>query len=85
MMLADAVEASARTLEDPSPGKLKNLIKKVVDLILADGQLDECEINLKELDLICRAFHRVLLGVYHRRIDYPGYEFEVKKSKNGKA
>ena len=85
MMLADAVEASARTLEDPSPGKLKNVIKKIMDNIVADGQLDECEINLKELDLIAKAFHRVLLGIYHRRIDYPGFQFEVRRSKNGKV
>ncbi len=85
MMLADATEASARTLEDPSPGKLKNVIKKMVDTIVADGQLDECDINLKELDLISKAFHRVLLGIYHRRIDYPGFQFEVRKGRNGKG
>ena len=85
IMLADAVEAAARTLEDPSPGKLKNLIKKIVDTIVADGQLDECEMNLKELNLMSAAFLRVLIGIYHRRIDYPGFEFEAKKIKNGKS
>jgi len=85
LMLADAVEASARTLEDPSPGKLKNVIKKMVDTIIADGQLDECDINLKELDRMSHAFLRVLLGIYHRRVSYPGFDFEAKKPKNGKA
>ncbi|MBI2838696.1 MAG: HDIG domain-containing protein [Acidobacteria bacterium] len=85
MMLADAVEASARTLQDPSPGKLKNVIKKMLDTIVADGQFDECDINLRELDQVARAFLRVLIGVYHRRIDYPGFQFEVRKGKEGKA
>lgn len=85
MMLADAVEASARTLHDPSPGKLKNVIKKMFDTIVADGQFDECDITMRELDQIASAFHRVLIGVYHRRIDYPGFQFEVRKGKEGKA
>lgn len=85
MMLADAVEASARTLHEPSAGKLKNVIKKIVDAIIADGQLDECDITMREIDLVSKAFHRVLIGIYHRRIDYPGFQFEVRKPRDAHA
>lgn len=71
VMLADAIEASARTLDDPTPARISNLIDKITKNIFIDGQLDECEITLKDLTEIKRKFEHVLTGIFHRRIPYP--------------
>lgn len=71
IMLADAVEASARTLEDPTPSRISNLIDKIIKNIFLDGQLDECEITLKDLSKIKEKFEYILTGIFHKRIPYP--------------
>lgn len=71
IMMADAVEAACRVLEEPSPARIKNLVKKIIQDIFLDGQLDECELTLKDLNLIVESFTRTLLGIYHHRVDYP--------------
>lgn len=71
IMLADAIEASARTLDDPTPARISNLIDKITKNIFLDGQLDECEITLKDLIEIKKRFEHVLTGIFHRRIPYP--------------
>jgi len=72
IMLADTVEASSRVLEDPSPSRLAALVDKVVNTIYLDQQLDECELTLKDLRLIGKAFVKTLTGTFHHRIQYPG-------------
>ncbi len=79
IMLADAVEASARTLDDPTPARISNLIDKIVKNIFNDGQLDECEITLKDLIEIKKRFEHVLTGIFHRRIPYPEIKREERK------
>lgn len=76
IMLADAVEAAARTLSDHSQEKLLELIQKIVASTTEDGQLSECDITLAEIDRIAFSFLETLSGVYHARITYPGFEFE---------
>jgi putative nucleotidyltransferase with HDIG domain len=71
LMLADAVEASARTLEDPSPQKLEALIDDIIRKRFAEGELDECPLTLTDLTKIKTAFLGVLVGIYHSRIRYP--------------
>jgi len=71
VMLADAVEATARSISDPTPARLTGLVQKTINRFFADGQLDECELTLKDLHEIARAFNRVLSGMYHHRVDYP--------------
>lgn len=72
LMLADAVEASTRALKDPSPAEVRARIDSVVGERMADGQLDDCQLTLKDLAAIEEAFARVItLGVYHSRIEYP--------------
>jgi membrane-associated HD superfamily phosphohydrolase len=78
MMLADAVEAASRTLSNPTPARLKGLVKKIFDDIFLDGQLDECDLTLKDLDKISSCFMRILTGIYHQRIDYPNFAFDGK-------
>ena len=71
VMLADAVEAATRTIQDPTPARIKGAVKKIIEDIFEDGQLDECELTLKDLNKIAESFNRILNGVFHARIDYP--------------
>ena len=71
LMLADMVEAASRALEDPSPGRLAGMVERIVQGVLADGQLDECDLTLKNLARIREAFLRLLAGIHHHRITYP--------------
>jgi hypothetical protein len=75
LLLADAVEAAARTIEQPTPTRLQVMIKKIVDDALEDGQLDHSELTFSELDKMASAFLWVLTNMYHHRIDYPGFDF----------
>jgi putative nucleotidyltransferase with HDIG domain len=81
LLLADAVEAAARTLEVPSPGKIQSMIDKIFTDALEDGQLDDCALTFSELDKIASAFLWVLTNMYHHRIDYPGFEFNRRQRK----
>jgi membrane-associated HD superfamily phosphohydrolase len=70
-MLADSIEAAARSLDEPTPTRLQNIVRNIVQRKFADGQLDECNLTLKDLTKVEAAFVRILFGVYHQRIDYP--------------
>ncbi len=71
IMLADSIEAASRSLDEPTPVRLQNIVKNIIQRKFMDGQLDECNLTLKDLMLIEEAFIRILLGIYHQRIDYP--------------
>ncbi|WP_053961008.1 HD family phosphohydrolase [Sulfobacillus thermosulfidooxidans] len=71
VMLADASEATSRTLKQPTPQAIEQVVRKIIKDRLEDGQLDESNLTLKELDIIARTFVRVLTGVFHQRIEYP--------------
>lgn len=71
VMLADSIEAAARSLDEPTAGRLQNIVKTVIQSKFLDGQLEECNLTLKDLTVIENAYKRILLGVYHHRIDYP--------------
>jgi membrane-associated HD superfamily phosphohydrolase len=79
LLLADAVEAAARTLESPTPGKVQTMIDKIFNNALEDDQLDDCDLTLSELDKVASAFLWVLTHMYHQRIDYPGFDFNRRK------
>lgn len=72
LLLADGVEASARALSDPSYIKLENLVNRMVDERMAEGQLNNCPLTFQDLRLIKETFRTILVGVYHQRIKYPG-------------
>jgi putative nucleotidyltransferase with HDIG domain len=74
-MLADGVEAAARTIDEPTPARLSDAIHQIAGRIVLDGQLDECDLTFADLEKIEQAFHRTLVGMYHHRVDYPGFEF----------
>jgi cyclic-di-AMP phosphodiesterase PgpH len=71
VLLADQVEAASRTLEDPTPARIQGMVQKIINKIFADGQLDECELTLKDLHHIARSFNKILSGIFHQRIHYP--------------
>ena len=71
LMLADSVEAISRTIEDPTHARLKTMIKRTVQEVIDDDQLDECALTLEDLALISNAFTDVLAGMRHQRIEYP--------------
>lgn len=71
VMLADAAEAAVRSLSRPAPGRIQAAVRKVIRDRLNDGQLDQCDLTLKDLNAIADAFVRILGGVYHSRIEYP--------------
>jgi putative nucleotidyltransferase with HDIG domain len=71
IMLADVIEAASRTLTDPTPARIQGMVQKVINNIFIDGQLDECELTLKDLHNIAKSFNLVLGGIFHYRVDYP--------------
>ena len=75
MMMADSVEAASRTLSNPTAAQIQGMIDRLVDSIVADNQLDECEITMRDIRVVKESFLKTLSGLYHRRIDYPGYDF----------
>ena len=79
-MLADGVEAAARTIEDPTGSRLREMIHQIAGRIVLDGQLDACDLTFADLEKIERAFHRTLVSMYHHRVDYPGFEFGRAKT-----
>jgi hypothetical protein len=82
ILLADAVEAASRTLTVPTTARIQGLVQKIINKMFSDGQLDECELTLRDLHEIARTFIQILTGIFHHRVDYP--EFAGKGSE-GKA
>jgi hypothetical protein len=72
LMLADAVEAGTRTLEDPTPQRLEAVIDEIIRKRFEEGELDECPLTLKDLTKIKAAFLGVVVGISHTRVQYPG-------------
>ena len=73
MMLADSCEAAARSLARPDPENIRAIVIKIIDAIVTDNQLDQCDITLQELTTIREAMISALTAIYHARIDYPGF------------
>lgn len=71
LMLADSIEAAARALDEPTPGRLTSLVRNIIQSKFLDGQLEECDLTLRDLSDIEESYRRVILGIYHQRIDYP--------------
>lgn len=71
VMLADIVEAASRALTNPTSSRLQGLVRQQINTCFAEGQLDECELTLKDLHNIGRIFNTILSGIYHHRIEYP--------------
>jgi len=83
VMLADVVEAASRTLDNPTPSRIQGLVQNLINHIFSDGQLDECELTLKDLHKIARSFNKILYGIHHHRIEYT--EKRAAAGENGKG
>ncbi len=81
VMLGDVVEASSRTLSNPTPSRIRSLVRERIERIYTDGQLDDCELTLQNLNTIAATFTRILNGIFHQRIDYPE---QTQKDSNGR-
>ncbi|WP_400242461.1 HD family phosphohydrolase [Niallia sp. JL1B1071] len=73
--IADSVEAAVRSLNAPTTDQIDSLIKNIISDRLQDGQLDECDLTLKELEIVRNTLSETLKGIFHSRIEYP----EMKK------
>jgi cyclic-di-AMP phosphodiesterase PgpH len=88
IMLADVVEAASKTLVDPTVARVQGLVQKMVNRVFSDGQMDECELTLKDLNEIAKSFNKTLSGMFHHRVDYPepvGKDAQAKKHGNGNS
>jgi putative nucleotidyltransferase with HDIG domain len=77
VMMADAVEAAARALTDPTSARISALVEKIINEIFLDGQIDECELTLKDMSEIKKRFTFVLTSIFHKRIEYPDIELKA--------
>jgi cyclic-di-AMP phosphodiesterase PgpH len=75
--IADSVEAAVRSLSNPSQEKIEKIVRSIIAERLQDNQLNECDITLKELEMVARSLCETLNGVFHSRIEYP----EIRKEK----
>lgn len=82
VMLADSIEAAARTLEDPHPARIRSLVTKITDDKSRSGELDDSNLTFKEMHTIEENFIQVLNALFHHRIEYPeeSPEEDVKKA-----
>ena len=84
VMLADTVEAASRTLANPTPSRIQGLVQNLISKIFSDGQLDNCELTLKDLHNIAKSFNKILNGIHHHRIEYPERQLLINgKGNNG--
>lgn len=80
LMLADTVEAACRSMKEPSYNKLENQISRVVDDHINDGQLSNCPLTFRQIQIIKDSFLSILKGVYHSRIEYPDDKKQNEKA-----
>lgn len=74
VMLADGVEASTRAIIEPTPEKIEANVDSLIKLRLLEGELDECNLNLRDLNRIKESFVKILIGIHHSRLQYPEKE-----------
>jgi len=83
--LADSVEAASRTLKNPSSTRLQQLVSKIINDKFVSGQLDDSHLTLHDINKIGDSFVRILHGIFHYRVEYPGDKIEDDNSDIGKA
>lgn len=74
VLLADSVEAAVRAMNEKTKGKIEGLVRKIIKDKLDDGQLNRCDLTLKDLSIIADSFMQVLSGIFHERPEYPELE-----------
>ena len=84
ILLADSLEAATRSLNNPTATRIKTLAKEIIQKNLENGQLEECDLTLKDLDKIGDSFSRILTGMFHSRVEYPDEDLIKKIKEEGK-
>ena len=84
VMLADTIEAAARTLKDPSASRIRGMVISIVHERFRESQLDDCPLTLRDLTKIIDSFDTILLGRFHARIEYPDQEEKLTPVKEKK-
>jgi putative nucleotidyltransferase with HDIG domain len=79
IMLADSVEAGARSLQDHTQEKLDEFVQQIVNVKLEDGQFDNCDLTMRDLSIISAEFRKVLSGIFHERVVYPAMIPQAKE------
>ncbi|MCK5492244.1 MAG: HD domain-containing protein, partial [Candidatus Omnitrophica bacterium] len=82
--LADTIEALSRTLDEPTPARIDEMVREVVKSRFMDGELDESNLTMKDLEKITQSFVRMLNAVFHTRINYPKDESRNNKQSKSK-
>lgn len=78
IMLADGVEAAVRSINEPDQNKIETMVNNIMKNILMEGQLNECDLTLKDITKIEKTFVKSLIGIYHKRIEYPEDKWAIK-------
>jgi len=85
LMLADGAEASVRSLRRPTASRVREMVRKIMDTKMSEGELDDSGLTLRDVAQIREAFVPVLVGIHHHRVAYPGQrEHEEKKEKESR-
>lgn len=79
VMLADSTEAAVRSIKEPNKKNIEEMIRNIIKGKLQDGQLEECNLTLKDLNTIANAFSSIMIGIFHERIEYPNLELAKEK------
>ncbi|GGF83102.1 HD family phosphohydrolase [Paenibacillus aceti] len=76
--IADSVEAAVRSLRKPTVEQVETMIEKIIKSRLDDHQFNECDLTMRELDVIAKTLKETVMGIFHSRIEYPE---QIKKNK----
>ncbi len=76
--ISDCVEAAVRSLRNPTIEQIDSMVDKIIKSRLEDGQFNECDLTLKELNIIAKTLKETLLGIFHSRIEYPDLPEKIK-------
>jgi putative nucleotidyltransferase with HDIG domain len=79
VMLADSVEAAVRSMGNPTTLDMEKMVNKIVEEKVNDGQLDNCDLTLKDIEKIKQSFLKILEGIFHSRIEYPEVNTQIKE------
>jgi membrane-associated HD superfamily phosphohydrolase len=83
-MIADSIEAAARSLDDTSPKHLGELIARLIRERLAEGQFEESGLTMRDLKKVEEVLYRMLLSMFHTRVKYPGQDKDAPRKTGGK-
>lgn len=84
LLLADGIEAASRAMKNPTYSKLENLVNRMVEDRVSEGQLSHCPLTFRDLQVIKETFLSILVGVYHSRIEYPEEDKKLKSQEQEK-